>query len=62
VLELLFIALVLALPFRLWRRSQDRRQNRIDAAFDRARLDRLSGAGSSGGAKALYGERFYNPR
>jgi hypothetical protein len=62
LLELLLILFALALPFRLWQRHQSRRQNRIDAAYDRARLNRLSGAGPIGGAKAIYGERFYNPR
>lgn len=58
----MIIALMLALPWRLWRRTHERRQERIDAAFDRARLDRLSGSGPSGGVTSVYGERFYNPR
>lgn len=62
VLELLILALILMLPYRLVRRRHHRRQGRISAAYDRARLVRLSGAGANRGSSALYGERFYNPR
>ncbi len=61
MLELLIIALALAFPYRMWRRRHERRQGRIDAAFNRARLVSLSGTGPTGRAP-VYGERFYNPR
>lgn len=48
MLELLIIAMILAYPYRMWRRRYERRQGRIDAAFNRARLISLSGTNSTG--------------
>lgn len=61
MVELALIALGLALPLRLWRRRHERRQERLDAAYDRARSVRLAGGGLCGSFTGIYTERFFNP-
>lgn len=57
MLELLILALLLGIPFRLLGRRHRRRQSRIAAAYDRARLVGTSSAGAG-----LASRRAYNTR
>lgn len=62
MIEILVIALMASAGLWSLRRHRSRRRHRLDAAYDRARQVRLAGIGSQGTARAIYTERFFNPR
>lgn len=61
MLEILLLAVLVLLPLRLVQRRGERRQHRLDTAYDRARHVRLAGTGESGARTGIYTERFFNP-
>lgn len=61
MVEILLLAIVLLVPLHLWQRRSERRQQRLDSAYDRARHVRLAGTGESGARPGIYTDRFFNP-